>query len=141
MSKLWSLAILFVLALAPPKPFRFRILLDAPPALAEDSRRVTDALTRGLFMDSLLALGPERPPYLPSTPVDSATRANLTRTMLIRGSVAEVGHGLEIRLQVQNILMQTVAGPDTLRVERTALDSAVLARGRHYAQLLAKGRF
>jgi hypothetical protein len=120
-------------------PFRFKFQLTAPAALATDSQHMAAALERGLFADSLIVPGSPREIPISATVSDS-TLANMTRTMLVRGSVRESGQQVEVVLELENILARTVAGPDTVRVERAALDSALVAQGRHYAKLLANGR-
>ena len=99
------------------------------------------ALERGLFLDSLIVPGNNVPRFDASLPqADSATRANWTSVVVVTGSIIENAPSLEIRLRLQNILLQTIGGPDTLRTDRVGLDSLVVAQGRRYAKVLAKGR-
>lgn len=138
MPNLWYLMLLLPAAGLGPRPFRFKFDLTVAAALAADSRQAAAALERGLFDDSLIVPGPPRELPRSSTVADSATLANKTQVILVQGNPSESGRHVQVILQLKNILARTVARPDTIRVERAALDSALMAQGRHYAQLLAK---
>jgi hypothetical protein len=140
MSTIRLVALLLVAALQPPKPYRFRFQVNVPAALASEKPRIAEALRRGLFADSLIVEGAPRPPFDPSAPHDSATLAGLSQTMVVRGNVRDTAGFLEVRLELLNVLARRVAGPDTLRVLATVLDSALAEQGRRYAKLLAQRR-
>lgn len=142
MPRLWCAVALLVSAfVAPPRPYRFRMSINAPYALSAESGRVEALLRRGLYLDSLIVpatdsqKGPTR-----DSPRDSASIANMVHLGLIRGSLVENGQNLEVRLQLLDILATTIAGPDTLRVDRAGLDSAIVAEGRRFARALTKHR-
>jgi len=142
MSRLWcAVALLLSAFAAPPRAYRFRISLEAPNALSAESKQVETALRRGLFLDSLIVpaadsqKGPSR-----DSPRDSASIANMVHLGLIRGHIVEKGQNLEVRLELLDILARTVAGPDTLRVDRAGLDSAIVEEGRRFAKALTKHR-
>jgi hypothetical protein len=142
MSHLWcAVALLLSAFVAPPTPYRFRISITAPNALTAETRRVETALRRGLFLDSLIVpaadsqKGPSR-----DSPYDPASIAKMVHLGLIRGSITENGQNLEVHLELQDILAKTLAGPDTLRVDRAGLDSAIVEEGRRYAKALTKHR-
>ena len=122
---------------APPKHYLVRVLISAPPGLSTDVQRITDALQRGLYMDSLIAPG-GIPRSTPVNPGDSAAWANRQRAAAIRGLVDTSGTRLEARLTLVNVLAQPLVGPDIIRVERASLDSAFVALGRRYAARLAR---
>jgi hypothetical protein len=122
---------------APPK---FRIVFSVfAPHLPAERARVTNAVHKGLFQDSLIILGP-RDTTAYTLPPDSATRADRTRTLAVVGSIQEKGDSLVAILSLQNILLQPIVAADTLRVTRASLDSAGLEQGRRYARVLANMR-
>jgi hypothetical protein len=131
---------LVVAALLPPKAYRVRIWINSSRAAANETARVTAALERGLYLDSLIIKGAPTPVVPLADPRDSVGWENRTRAAMIRGDMDESGGKLEIRVQLLNILLRPMAGPDTIRVDRASLDSAVVARGRDYAKVLAKIR-
>jgi len=97
-------------------------------------------LLRGLFIDSLIVEGRPRPLFDSAALRDSATRAGLSQTLVVRGTVRDTAGVLEFSLELANILAQRVAGPDTLRVAPAAVDSALTEQGRRYAKFLAQRR-
>jgi hypothetical protein len=129
---------LLVTALAPPLHYRVRLWMDAPPALAAESAQVSAALERGLYVDSLILPPQSGASTSLAAPRDSAGFANMAHSALIVGALSESNGMVEVRLTLKNVLARVVAGPDTIRVSRSGLDSVMVARGQAYARILTR---
>jgi hypothetical protein len=112
MRHIWLIALAAAVAGATiPPSVRVHFRIYASADLSVEQARVTKALQRGMFMDSLIVPTP-----------DSVGAPTIS----------------EVRIRLLNILAQPMAGPDTLRVDRKQLDSAVTEIGRRYAQRLSR---
>jgi len=127
-----------VAALATPLPFNLRTRSDTGRATGADSALVLTVLRRGLYADSLIvpAAGSTWPQKMFRS--DGSRDTNYVRTAFLFGQVTSRSEMLDIRLVVQDLLLRTIAGPDTLRVERGQADSVVAERGRRYARVLVR---
>ena len=127
-----------VAAASPPRPFHFRFQLDAPNALSSESERVVAALQRGLFSDSLIVPGAPQPFPRPNGAKPDSDLSHITSSILFRGGLREVDGRVEVTLTLINVLGRRVAGPDTVRVERAAIDSVFVAKGQADARILVR---
>ena len=123
---------------APPLRVNLRFHLHDSAASPGDLQRVSAAFRRGFYSDSNVVPPAETLAARPVTslPLDSATRARIGMTVVVDGSVRSTDNGIELCLQLLNILAQPITEPDTLRVDRTALDSALALAGHRHAEAL-----
>jgi hypothetical protein len=132
MLRSFLIGISILMVFVPPQPVRVRFRLHPDPATGIETSRMQQALERGLFRDSLIAQ---------ARTADSVNGQPLRRTALVEASVTGDGSQVRICTVVLNILLRTVAGPDTVRVSPTAIDSALSESGAHYAKVLAEARW
>jgi hypothetical protein len=137
----WFAALAFFAAMIPPVRIGLTIRVhEAPGATADDAARVSAALERGFYADSVVVppaetLHFDRPPIqMP----DSAARERIGHRVIVRGSVGAIGPVLEVRLRLLNILAQPMGSEDTVRLQRSEIDSAFAAKGRAYAVSLSQ---
>lgn len=137
----WFAALTFFAALIPPVRIALKVYVrEGPAATADDAARVAAALKRGFYADSIVVppaetLHLDKPPFqIP----DSATRERIGHRVIIQGTVAATGPVLEVRLRLLNILTQPLASEDTVRLQRSEIESTFAARGRAYAVFLSQ---
>jgi hypothetical protein len=140
MNRLLLLYAVLFSGLAAPPVYRIRVRLNAAADVQADADRVAAALQRGLYADSLIAPGADSLFRWMTSHVDSIWKRPVGHVAFVTGSVVAHGESLEIQLRLVNLLLHPMVAPDTLRIERSQLDSAVTDRGRRYARVLAGGR-
>jgi len=123
---------------APPLRVNLRFHLHDSGASPGDLLRVSAAFRRGFYSDSSVVPPADTLAARPvsSLPLDSATRARIGTTVVVDGSVRSTDNGVELCLQLLNILAQPITEPDTVRVHRAALDSALVLAGHRHAEVL-----
>lgn len=140
MQLVW-VALAFFAALVSPARIALTVRLgEAPGATPDDVARVSLALRRGFYADSIVVVAPAETLHFdgPFTMPDSIRRARIGNRVIVRGSVGGAGPTMEIRLQLTDILVKPLAPVDTIRVLRDDVDAVMAKTGRAYATLLAQ---
>ena len=127
-STILAVAIASAFALPTPVHVRFRMHRSDPA----DEARAEQALSRGLYRDSLIVVVPRVDPLRPHP---------TGRTAVIDVGFAERGDEVRVCLIVFDVLARTVAGPDTAVVAKGAVDSVLTEYGAHYARILSEQRW
>jgi hypothetical protein len=130
-------AALFFGALGAPPAYRVRFAIQGSNAAKPDVARITAALRRGLYRDSLIVPGADSMFNVRAMQSDTAWRLPHGRIALVAGNVVDRGDSLDIQLRLVNVIAHPLAPPETLHVQRAQLDSVLADRGRAYARVLA----
>jgi hypothetical protein len=113
-----------------PHPYRVKFMFAGP--VGPDRERVRSAVTRGMFVDSLLvqadAPTPEPPDY--ADPKHSST-------YIVRVALAPHDDSVAVKFDLLNIL-GWAAAHDSVHVVRASLDSVATEVGRRFAHTLAR---
>ncbi len=139
----WFAALFFLAGLVPQPPVRVALRVrvnEGPGATADDVARISAALNRGFYTDSIV-VPPAETLHLDRQPLpmpDSARRERIGYTVLVRGSVGATGLFLEVRMRLVDLLMKPLGGEDTVRLQRAEIESEFAKRGRGYAVLLSE---
>jgi hypothetical protein len=94
----------------------------------------------GFYADSIV-VPPAETLHLDRPPIqmpDSATRERIGRRVIVQGSVGAIGPFLEVRLRLLNILAQRLGAEDTVRLQRSEIESTFASKGRDYAIFLSQ---
>jgi hypothetical protein len=128
--------LMIVPVFAVPRPVHIRMALGIQHGLVP-SGRVTQALERGLYADSLIARPPagEKPwSWRDSVPPGQRPAP----IFILQCRIAAVDSTtFAVGLALRNVLAQFVVPADSFQVTATQLDSALEANGRRYAQALS----
>ena len=132
-------ALLLVTAgFAAPPALRLRFAISEPVSLGQEGVQLRHAILRGLYADSLVVQGSDSMLPDKGNLRDTAFFHHMVRSYIVMGELEQSGDRVVARLQLMNILAQTVVGPDTISVTRASLDSAGFELGRAYARRLAR---
>ena len=124
------IAPLFALLLAAQRPYRVKFALRGPAD--PDRTHVMDAITRGMFVDSLISRATTPPAEHPDY-----SDPNLPGVVIVEGAMIPQGDSVSLNLRLLNVLAQPLAH-DSVRVARARLDSVATDVGRRFARVLSR---
>ena len=138
MRKILCALVLVTTAFAAPPALRLRFTISEPASLRNEGVQLRRAILRGLYADSLVVQGFDSMLPEMGNMRDTTFFKHMERSYIVKGELEESGDLVVARLRLMNILAQSIAGPDTIRVARASFDSAAFAIGRAYARRLAR---
>ena len=112
------------------RPYRVKFALRGPAD--PDRTRLMDAITRGMFIDSLISRATAPPAEHPDY-----SDPNLSGVVIVEGAMIPQGDSVSLNLRLLNILGQPLAR-DSAHVARTKLDSVPTEVGRRFAHAVSR---
>ena len=129
-----------LVAFAPPRPVNLKFHLHGSGASPADLEQINTAFRRGFYSNSSVTPPAETLSARPaaSLPIDSARRARIGMIVVLDGFVRVTDTRVEVCTQLLNVLAQPITEPDTLHVDRSALNSALAVAGHKHADAFAR---